>query len=290
MSQSSSTFSTVPHHVTVTAPSARQDSLPLQKPWDVSDIQVDQCAFYHTMDIPGIGTVEGFWDLRKTISDYLGGFAFGGKTVLEIGTASGFCAFYMARQGAKVTGCDLPRGRDFNLVPYAGMGAQRLEDLRLGYDDFNNRMKRGFWLASHHYNIPIDMMYLPLSQLAEINQTFDVVVTAQTLVHVMNPIEAFLIVASKARETLIFVERPAFHLGNEVPYAMFYPNAETKQPEGSWWCFSVPLIRQLFQIAGFEIVAEKSSRHKCNTMDPKVENPMAMMTTFIGQRKHAAIG
>ncbi len=75
-----------------------------------------------------------------------------------------------------------------------------MEDLRMGYDHFIDRMKRGFWLARKLHGLPIDMMYLPLSKLAEVNATFDVVVTAQTLVHMMSPIEAFFIVASKARE------------------------------------------------------------------------------------------
>lgn len=286
-SPSLSTFSTTTLDREILSSPPR--GLPLQKPWNVGPQSLPDCAFYHTMDLPGIGTVSGFWDLRETVDQYLGGFDFSGKSVLELGTASGFVAFHMAKQGAKVVGCDLPKGRDFNLIPYAGMGAQRMEELRLGYDHFIDRMKRGFWLARQAYDLPVDVMYLPLHELAAIDQKFDVVVTAQTLVHMMNPIEAFLVLASKARETMIFVERPASHLGDEVPYAMFYPNAKTFLPDGSWWCFSVPLIRQMFQIAGFEIVSETSSRHLCTTMDPKVENPMALMTTFIGKRIHAPV-
>src|SRR5208337_1299521 len=56
---------------------------------DISD-----CYFYHTMDVPGYGHVEGEWDLRGKETQYLGGVALKGKRVLEIGTASGFLCFY----------------------------------------------------------------------------------------------------------------------------------------------------------------------------------------------------
>lgn len=263
--------------------------LPIVEPWLVTADELADCSFYHTLDLPGIGMVPGCWDLRDTIDDYFGGHNFKGQTVLELGTASGFCAFHMAKQGAKVTGCDLPEGRMFNTVPYATMGAASLEELRVGYDVYIDRMKRGFWLSQRLLGLPVDMMYLQITDLKNIDVMFDTVVTAQTLVHMMNPIEAFFCLAAKAKETLIFVERPATHLGDTVPYAMFYPDAGTEQPNSSWWCFSVPMIRQLFAIAGFEIVLEADSRHLCNTMDPKVENPMALMRTFIGKRKSSPI-
>jgi len=58
-----------------------------------------QCYFYHTIALPGCGTVEGDWDLRRGIRDYLGGVDFGGKRVLDIGTANGMI-------------CLEPRGRE----------------------------------------------------------------------------------------------------------------------------------------------------------------------------------
>ena len=68
---------------------------------------VDGCYFYHTMDIPGYGTVYGEWDLRGRESSYLGNVRFKGKSVLEIGTASGHLCFYMEKQGAEVVAYDL---------------------------------------------------------------------------------------------------------------------------------------------------------------------------------------
>jgi hypothetical protein len=44
-------------------------------PRDISNIT--ECAFYHYMDLPGIGEVGDHWDLRRTIEEYFGGFETG---------------------------------------------------------------------------------------------------------------------------------------------------------------------------------------------------------------------
>ena len=53
---------------------------------------LEDCYFYHTMDVPGAGLVTGEWDLRNGVDAYLGHESVAGKRVLELGTASGFLA------------------------------------------------------------------------------------------------------------------------------------------------------------------------------------------------------
>ena len=48
-------------------------------------ISLDECEFYHTCEIPGIGLVTGQWDLRRGLTQYLGSYDFTSKRVLEIG-------------------------------------------------------------------------------------------------------------------------------------------------------------------------------------------------------------
>ena len=43
---------------------------PYVSPRHVTDLR--ECLFYHTMDVPGHGTVPGAWDLRKGLGRYLG--------------------------------------------------------------------------------------------------------------------------------------------------------------------------------------------------------------------------
>lgn len=80
---------------------------------------VAQCIFYHTMDIPGHGHVDGYWDLRGTEKQYLGNVDFAGKRVLEVGTASGYLCFWMEQQGADVVAYDLSPQENWDIVPFA---------------------------------------------------------------------------------------------------------------------------------------------------------------------------
>lgn len=82
---------------------------------------LEECCFYHTMDLPGVGMVTGDWDLRGGVSDHLGNVALAGKRVLEIGPANGFLSFEMERSGAEVVGYDLSHqaGR-WEAVPLRG--------------------------------------------------------------------------------------------------------------------------------------------------------------------------
>ena len=54
---------------------------------------IAECYFYHKMDLPGVGTVGGAWDLRNRFDDYVNNANFAGRSVLDIGTASGFLTF-----------------------------------------------------------------------------------------------------------------------------------------------------------------------------------------------------
>ena len=71
--------------------------------WEVprNITSTDDCLFYHTMDIPNHGTVQGEWDLRGREAAYLGHTSLQGKRVLEVGTASGHLCFAMETMGAE---------------------------------------------------------------------------------------------------------------------------------------------------------------------------------------------
>jgi hypothetical protein len=61
--------------------------------------RLEDCFFYHSIEIPGYGLVEGPWDLRASIGDYLGGVDLCGKRVLELGTATDSSAFTWSGMG-----------------------------------------------------------------------------------------------------------------------------------------------------------------------------------------------
>jgi hypothetical protein len=81
-------------------------------------VKLEDCDFYHTVEIPGQGVVRGQWDLPQHVDEYLGGYRFAGKRVLEIGPASGFLTFEMERRGADVVALDVPDDPGWDFVPY----------------------------------------------------------------------------------------------------------------------------------------------------------------------------
>lgn len=90
------------------------------------------CLFYHSMDISGYGSVDGAWDLRGTVDEYLGGIGLEGKKVLEIGKASRFLTFHMEQLGATVIAHDLSSQDDWDAVPYARRKEPTANPIRAG--------------------------------------------------------------------------------------------------------------------------------------------------------------
>ena len=119
-----------------------RDASVYAEPRTVTDLE--ECYFYHSMEIPGYGLVEGPWDLRGGVDDYLGGVDLRDKRVLEVGTASGFLCFTMEGRGADVVAYDLSDKQSWDVVPYAqydheSFDSERREHLR--------KLNNSWWLA-----------------------------------------------------------------------------------------------------------------------------------------------
>src|SRR5687767_13478815 len=86
------------------------------KPWPKA--AVEDCQFYHCMDFPKGESVKGPWDIRGQFEQYIGSYPLAGKTVLDVGTASGFLAFSAEKAGAKVTTLELKTLAEICLLPF----------------------------------------------------------------------------------------------------------------------------------------------------------------------------
>jgi hypothetical protein len=89
--------------------------LATQKPWPKPT--PDKCYRYHTMTFPE-ETIRGTWTIPD-FSNYIGGYDLSGKSVLDVGTASGYLAFNAEKAGAIVTGLDAGSTREFRHVPFS---------------------------------------------------------------------------------------------------------------------------------------------------------------------------
>ena len=75
---------------------------------------VDDCFFYHMLDLPGIGVVEGCWDLRGRFDDYIGGINLQDKTVLDVGAGNGFLTFEAEKRGRARSSRSISATQGFN--------------------------------------------------------------------------------------------------------------------------------------------------------------------------------
>src|SRR5580704_10303985 len=113
------------------------------EPRSVSDLK--ESYFYHTMDLPGIGKIEGNWDLRPNLKKYLGGVDFRGRRVMDVGCASGILSFYMEQQGAEVVSFDLDKNGDWDMVPFAKW--DQFEHIAADRKLIINKLNNAYWLA-----------------------------------------------------------------------------------------------------------------------------------------------
>ena len=71
------------------------------------NIKIEDCSWYHIMDVPGLGLVDGLYDLRNSVEAILGNLNYKNKKVLNIGQSTGYLSFEAEKRGADVTSVDL---------------------------------------------------------------------------------------------------------------------------------------------------------------------------------------
>lgn len=145
---------------------------------------VGDCFFYHTMDIPGYGCVEGEWDLRPTIQKYLGGVDFGGKRVLDVGAASGLLSFHMEKEGAEVVSFDVSEEYEWDVIPFA-----RYDHTQISLDtkDIRRKLNNGYWLAHGAFNSNAKAVHGSVYGIPEEIGPVDISVFGSILLHLRDP-------------------------------------------------------------------------------------------------------
>jgi SAM-dependent methyltransferase len=220
-------------------------------PLDIPNLK--SCYFYHTMDIPGHGTVEGEWDLRKGVTEYLGGVEFRNKRVLDVGKASGFLTFHMESKGAEVVGYDLSGSEAWDVVPFARYDHQR----RLRQTQVHiGRLNNGFWLAHRAFGSKAKLVHGTVYTIPEAIGIVDITLVSAILCHVRDPFRALEKALRLTRETVIVTEEirdPALVKGTQ-PIARFLPDPATCEPKGVWWSLPPDVIKRFIGVLGFEDV------------------------------------
>ncbi len=158
------------------------------------------CRFYHSIELPGIGLQQGYWDLRGGYDDYFGGHDFSGQRVLDIGTSSGALAFEIERRGAsEVVGFDLAEGLTYDRrlpVPETALAESRARIAQ---------SKNAFWLGHHLLASGVKVAYGHAGALPAELGRFDAIVMGNILQHLQDPVGAVL-QAARHSDHLIITE------------------------------------------------------------------------------------
>ena len=216
---------------------------------------VDECNFYHSTDIPGVGLVEGQWDLRAACDDYLGGYDFTGKRVLEIGPATGFLTFQIEKTAAEVVAVELPMDRDFwNAVPYEKLGLSRGRDkswaeVEKQFHEHIGRIRNGFWFCHEKFASNTRVYHGSAEDLPEELGEFDVVLLASILLHSRSPVAILESCARLVTDTVIITEIHDAALG-EGPVCSLVPT-EGNNAWDTWWRFTPRFFTQFLEVLGF---------------------------------------
>ncbi len=195
---------------------------------------VAECSFYHSMDIPGVGPVEGPWDLRPGVDAYLGHVDLAGKRVLELGTADGYLSFHMERQGAEVVSFDLSETDSWDVVPYARTGQGEVSHTALGPEGSGRhdgaridtvgeppswvtasdgaagshmrKLNNAYWLAHRAFGSGARLVHGNIYAVPPELGPVDVSVFGAVLLHTRDPFSALVPALRLTRQTVVVTE------------------------------------------------------------------------------------
>ena len=222
------------------------------------------------MHFPDGEIVPGSWTIPD-FTDYIGGYDVRGKTVLDIGTASGFLAFAAEKLGAaEVTGLDVASAEEYthtwsyaNDFNYYDTRAWR-EILK---EDQEMPLKKSWWYSWHKNRSKARCVYAPHFELYEWNTMFDVVIAGQIVELLPDPVRSISAWARVAREAVIIAFTDLI-----FDDAMFMrPMTDLSIPAYSYlmWELSLGLYRKVFDILEFDIEVAHSRSERKGTLEER---------------------
>src|ERR1700704_2245126 len=200
--------------------------------------RLEDCFFYHTIDLPGFGLVSAHWDLRGRFDDYVGGVEVAGKSVLDVGTATGFLSFEAEKKGAaRVLSFDMGDARQQTFLPFKGNLYYR-EPGRWAavYGAEIELWKNSYWLCHRLLNSKAEVYYGDIYHLPEALSQFDIAIVGSVLEHLSDQITALASIARLTKETIVIVS-PL--LQTEERIAQFESLASNPAADFTWWTYSL---------------------------------------------------
>lgn len=238
----------------------------LASPMEVGNPQ--ECVFYHSLDLPVSGYQKGHWDLRGKFKSYTSNVSFQNKTVLDVGTASGFLSFEAEKHGAKsVVSVDAESATHWDRLPF--IQNQAMKD-RAGWEVTANQyldsIKRSYWLAHKEFRSQNLVYYGNAYALPEGLGQFDIVIVGQILVHLSDTLRALASIANRCKNTLIIAEGMTHE---QYPVSNLLGRAKYPEQDYTFWHHSEGFYNEVLQMLGFKRVSSSAQKYICNLQGPK---------------------
>ncbi len=204
-------------------------------------------VWYHTIDLPGGGTIEGWYDTREAPAHVPWPEALAGGRALDVGTFDGFWAFELERRGAaEVVALDVD---DPDVLDWFFDERERGPEL---VRSWGVERGPGFVEASRRVGSSARRVNCSVYDLDEATAgRFDVVFCGALLLHLERPVRALERMRSVCDGSLVLVEHidPYLELtARRVPAARFAADWD------QWWRANSAGLRRLVELAGFDIV------------------------------------
>lgn len=168
---------------------------PLKPGQDLEEL-VKSVEWYHTVDLGNGLVTPGFFDHRPYLSYYRIPDDLSGKTVLDIGAASGFFSFEFERRGAQVTATDLPKWFDHDFSP-----VYRADQTDQGAEVY---LHEPFEIARKALGSKVSRKLINIYDISpETMGMFDIVFCGSVLLHLTDPIKALWNIASVTKDKAI---------------------------------------------------------------------------------------
>lgn len=233
------------------------DSTGYATPWHVDG--PEQCLFYHSMDLPGLGTQIGAWDLRNCTDSYLGYQDVRGSRVVDVGAASGFLSFEMEKRGASVVAFDVSLDvQEFaaDMIPLhdtVAVSGPSKEQVLARLLDVRRRTINSFWLCHRLLGSRVKACYGNVYDPPAAIDRVDVTLFGNVLQHLHDPLRALDAFARLTDDRIIVTETCQVDLDYESkrPVMWLRANAAESENTHTWWQLTPGLLQQYLRVLGF---------------------------------------